>query len=154
MRGLALRYGRVTVTDSEGDMHHEAIRILVVDDEPAICKALSIALTRAGYVVTVALSGDAALARVASERFDAMLVDLRIPDTRGDVLFEITAATQPHLRSSTVFMTGDISDRAIKLIDSCGCPVLRKPFDLQEMIVAIARVTPPRARRALGGQSA
>lgn len=139
---------------SEDDMHYQPVHILVVDDEPAICRALSIALTRAGYQVTVALSGDAALARVATARFDAMLVDLRIPDTRGDVLFEIAAATQPHLRTSTVFMTGDISERAVKLIDACGCPALPKPFDLQKMLDAMAAVAPSPERRDAKGQSA
>ena len=144
----------ITGTETEDEMHEQPIRILVVDDEPAICKALSIALSRAGYDVTIALSGDAALTRVATSRFDAMLVDLRIPDTRGDVLFEIAAATQPRLRSSTVFMTGDISERAVKLIASCGCPMLRKPFDLQEMLNAVAAMVPSRARRDARGQSA
>ena len=65
------------------------MRILVVDDEPSICKALSAALTRAGYDVATAQSGEAALAIVRAEHIDVLLLDLRIPDMRGDIIFEV-----------------------------------------------------------------
>ena len=124
--------------------------MLVVDDEPAICKALTIALQRAGYDALSAQSGDSALALLANERVDILLIDLRIPDTRGDVVFELAAATHPHLRHQTVFMTGDISERAQRLITSCKCPMLRKPFELREMITAIELITPHQQRDAQG----
>ena len=127
--------------------------VLVVDDEPAICRALSIALDRAGYDVLTALSGDAALAVLGREQVDVMVIDLRIPDTRGDVVFELAAASHPHLRHQTLFMTGDISERAHKLILSCKCPYLRKPFELKDLIAAVASLM-PRRNRDVRGQSA
>ena len=133
----------------------EQVRVLVVDDEPAICRALSIALTRAGYDVLTALSGDGALSLLAQEHVDVMVIDLRIPDTRGDVVFELAAAIHPHLRHQTLFMTGDISERAHKLILSCKCPSVRKPFELKELIAAVAGLVPHRGRgRDARGQSA
>jgi DNA-binding NtrC family response regulator len=138
------------MNDTEGEMHPERVRVLVVDDEPAICRALTTALDRAGYDAISAQSGDAALARLAAEHVDVMLIDLRIPDTRGDVVFELAAATHPHLRGQTVFMTGDLSERAQKLIASCRCPMLRKPFELREMIGAVDAVAPRKARDARG----
>jgi DNA-binding NtrC family response regulator len=128
----------------------DSVRVLVVDDEPAICRALSIALTRAGYDVRTAFSGDAALAVLATQHIDVMVIDLRIPDTRGDVVFELAAATYPHLRNRTLFMTGDISERAYKLILSCKCPSLRKPFELKELIDAVHSLAPQRAKGARG----
>ena len=128
----------------------DPVRVLVVDDEPAICRALTIALTRAGYHVTSAHSGDAALAVLSMQQVDVMVIDLRIPDTRGDVVFELAAATYPHLRNRTLFMTGDISERAYKLILSCKCPSLRKPFELKELIDAVHALAPPRAQDARG----
>jgi two-component system KDP operon response regulator KdpE len=134
------------MSETEGAMLPERTRVLVVDDEPAICRALSIALTRAGYDVLTAQSGDAALSMLASERVDVMVIDLRIPDTRGDVVFELAAATHPHLRHQTLFMTGDISEKAHKLILSCKCPSVRKPFELRELITAVAALAPQRVR--------
>ena len=55
-----------------------------------------------------------------------MLIDLRIPDMRGDVIFEVAAGQQPHLRYQTLFMTGDITERAHKLIAACKCHFLQK----------------------------
>lgn len=130
----------------------EQVRVLVVDDEPAICRALQIALTRAGYSVVATQSGDAALAIVKSEHIDVLVIDLRIPDTRGDVVFELAAAAQPHLRARTLFMTGDISERAQKLIVSCKCPSIRKPFELRELIDVVGAIAP--RRRDVRGQSA
>jgi two-component system KDP operon response regulator KdpE len=141
------------MSETEGEMLPERTRVLVVDDEPAICRALSIALDRAGYDVLIAQSGDSALSTLGHEHVDVMVIDLRIPDTRGDVVFELAAATHPHLRRQTLFMTGDISERAHKLILSCKCPSVRKPFELKELITAVAALS-PRRERDVRGQSA
>ena len=137
----------------EDAMQRERVRVLVVDDEPAICKAMMIALERAGYDALSAQSGDSALAMLANQHVDVLLIDLRIPDTRGDVVFELAAASHPHLRHQTVFMTGDISDRAVRLVASCKCPMLKKPFELRELLATVEAVA-PRQRRDAHGQSA
>ncbi len=124
-------------------------RVLVVDDEPSICKALTMALTRAGYDAIAAQSGESALSIIRSEHIDVMLIDLRIPDMRGDVIFEVAAGHQAHLRHQTLFMTGDITERAHKLIMACKCHFLRKPFDLRDMTDAIAALS-PRVQDAAG----
>ena len=120
----------------------EQLRVLIVDDEPSICKALSMALSRAGYEAIAAQSGESALAILRSEHVDVMLVDFRIPDMRGDVIFEVAAGHQPHLRYQTLFMTGDITERAQQLIAACKCHFLRKPFDLRDMWDSIAALAP------------
>ena len=115
-------------------MVSQLTHVLLVDDEPAIVKALALALSRAGFRVSTALSGETAMAVVRGERVDVMVVDLRIPDMRGDALFELAAAIQPQLRRRTLFTTGDITERAQELIEACNCPLLRKPFDLKDLI--------------------
>ena len=118
------------------------LRVLIVDDEPSICKALSMALSRSGYEAIAAQSGESALAIIRSEHVDVMLVDFRIPDMRGDIIFELAAGFQPHLRYQTLFMTGDITERAHQLIAACKCNFLRKPFDLRDMWDSIAALAP------------
>lgn len=139
--------------DEDAMRERERVRVLVVDDEPAICKALTIALQRAGYEALSAQSGDSALALLANEHVDVLLIDLRIPDTRGDVVFELAAATHPHLRHQTLFMTGDISERASRLVASCKCPLIKKPFELRDMLNAVEALLPEQ-RRDARGQSA
>jgi two-component system response regulator GlrR len=116
--------------------------VLLVDDEPAICKALSLALSRAGFRVSTALSGETAMSVVRNEHVDVLVLDLRIPDMRGDAFFELASAIQPHLRSRCLFTTGDITERAQELIEACRCPLLRKPFDLKDLIDWVKGVQP------------
>lgn len=118
------------------------MRVLVVDDEPSICRALQIALTRAGCEVVTAESGEGGIARLRAEHVDCLVLDLRIPDLRGDVVFELAASLQPHLRRQSIFITGDFSARGTELIDACGCPVVTKPFDLHELVNLVLRLEP------------
>lgn len=116
------------------------MRVLIVDDETTICRALQIALTRAGYAVDARETGEGAIELLRREHVDALIVDLRIPDTRGDVLFDMAVSLQPQLARQTLFITGDGSPRGLELVGACGCPVLIKPFDLKDLIAATSRL--------------
>jgi two-component system cell cycle response regulator CpdR len=117
-------------------------RVLVVDDEHSICRALAIALERAGCSVATAESGDAALAVLHAERVDVLVLDLRIPDMRGDAVFHLATALQPQLRRQTMFITGDITERAPALIGACGAPFVRKPFRLADVLETVFALLP------------
>lgn len=117
--------------------HRFLPRVLVVDDEPTICRALSIALRRAGYEPRSAETAAAAHPLLRHDQFDAMIVDLRIPDQRGDEFFDLAAALYPNLRHATLMTTGDTSERAFDLIHACRVPYLVKPFDLGQLIAVI-----------------
>jgi DNA-binding response OmpR family regulator len=116
--------------------------VLIVDDEPSICRALTIALSRAGYEAVAAHSGESAHELLQRSRFDVLVLDLRIPDVRGDVLFHLAVSLQPHLRTQTLFITGDVTERAQVLIDDCQCPLVRKPFKLEDVLAAVAALCP------------
>jgi DNA-binding NtrC family response regulator len=124
----------------------DRIRVLIVDDEAAICRAVSMALTRAGFAASTSLSGRGAQEQLSREHFDVLVLDLRMPDMRGDVLFHLATAIQPHLRGRTIFCTGDITERADAIVESCGCPVVRKPFELHEIIDLIRALVPAENR--------
>lgn len=122
-------------------------RVLIIDDEPAICKALSIGLARAGFFVRTALSGDDGVRFLKDEPFDVLVLDLRVQDMRGDVIFELAKAERPELARRTLFVTGDISERADNIIAACKCPLLRKPFELRDLINIVVSMV-PRANNA------
>ena len=130
------------MTDEVSMRFGERVRVLIVDDEPSICRALELALTRAGFDPLVALSGDSAHTALRNEHIDVMIIDLRLQDERGDVTFRVATALQPHLRSSTIFTTGDITEKAQQIIAECDCPLLLKPFDLRELLDAVRRAAP------------
>jgi DNA-binding NtrC family response regulator len=120
----------------------KGLRALVVDDEPSICRLLGKALSDLGYEAVTAQSGESALAIIRAEHVDVLLLDFRIPDMRGDIIFEIAAATQPHLAYQTLFMTGDILEVSKALIRACKCNYLQKPFGLDVLTDALAAVAP------------
>lgn len=122
-------------------MSERGKRVLVVDDEPTICRALQISLQRAGYDVTAVESAEHAHSLLRQQRFDCMIADLHMPDLRGDVLFELARAIQPHLRYATLLTTGDSSEAALEMLEPCSCPVLFKPFDLTEITSLVGDLT-------------
>ena len=60
--------------------------ILVVDDEPHVSDMLQEFFLDLGYAVDVATTGDEAVRRASSKRPDAVILDMRLPDTTGDQL--------------------------------------------------------------------
>ena len=115
-----------------------APRVLVVDDEPAICRALSRVLLRAGFdPVTACSAADAD--RALDTSIDAMVLDLRLSYTRGDVFFHQATARFPKLRGRTLMMSGDTSPEAERLAGLAGCLCLFKPFRNAELTDALRR---------------
>jgi CheY-like chemotaxis protein len=99
-------------------------RILVVDDETAIGKAVR--RTLFGYDVTVLTSAREALSLVKSgERFDALVSDVNMPEMDGRELAVEIAKIAPALGERVLFLTGDSN----VLSDLADRPKLGKPFD-------------------------
>lgn len=108
--------------------------MLIVDDEPAIRAALSLFLEREGHTVDSAASGLEALEHARTTRYDAILLDLRMPDMSGDELFAELLASDPEHAARVVFATGDVeSEGARRFLESAGRPYICKPFALEEV---------------------
>jgi len=118
------------------------LRVLIVDDEPSICRALVIALERAGCIALSATSGSAALDLLRHEPVDVLVMDLRMPDLRGDVVAHFAAAIQPNLRGATLMITGDVTENGEELLDVLGCPYMRKPFSLSDVLATVFALAP------------
>ena len=114
------------------------MRLLVVDDEPSICRALALLFAWHGIDVATALSAADAQRAIVESRFDALLIDLRLRDARGDAVFRAAVEHDPSFRDRTLFMTGDITTEAERIIAATNCPYLRKPFDITLAVQAIA----------------
>jgi DNA-binding response OmpR family regulator len=114
-------------------LYLELPRVLVIDDEPSICGALKRALTEDGFEVTTACTREEAEAHFRTEWYDMLVVDLRLQDSRGDELFYHAIACQPHLARQSIFLTGDITEGGWNLIRATGCPMLLKPYNVNEL---------------------
>jgi CheY-like chemotaxis protein len=118
-----------------------ATRVLVVDDEPRMGKAMERLLAHR-YAVTVVSSAREALAAVAAgPAFGAILCDLMMPEMTGMDLHEVIARTDPGLASRMVFMTGGAyTDRAQEFLDRMPDRRLDKPFrpdDLERVLAGV-----------------
>ncbi len=100
-------------------------RILIVDDEPAICALMARAFKAAGYEVETALDGTQAVALCVSEEFDFVLSDVVMPSMSGHELVHWIAANCPN--TQTALMSGaDLNCDSCPL--STKCQVIAKPF--------------------------
>jgi two-component system response regulator RegA len=115
--------------------------VLLVDDDAAVARALAAVLARAGYRVSVAGSAREA-ELLLDERFEALVLDLRMPEMRGDALFYLATARQPWLTDRTLFVTGDITEQAEQLVRQTGCQLLHKPFRGEELLQLLLAMAP------------
>jgi DNA-binding NtrC family response regulator len=103
-------------------------RVLVVDDEADMCSFLCAALHRAGYAADCAYSGMEALAKLAAERFDLALVDIRMPGMSGLELLRQIKERDPD--TIVITMTAYcFLNNAIAAVRYGAYDYLVKPFD-------------------------
>lgn len=118
-----------------------AARILIVDDEPAILRALSRVLQ--GYQVTRALSGREAVSRIEhSGPYDVVFCDVMMPELSGIDVYERAKQVCPGQEQRIVFITGGaFTEHAAKFIESIDNPKLGKPFDAGEVRALVKALT-------------
>lgn len=120
---------------------HPDPRVLLLDDDPAVGKALAAVLRRAGFDVTLAGSVGQA-EEMLEARFDAMVLDLRMPEMRGDAFYFLACLRQPWLTCRALFVTGDITEQAEAIIENTGCRFLLKPFRSEAMVTELRQLVP------------
>src|SRR5438128_6376648 len=121
----------------------EVEKILVVDDEPSILNLLKEVLTQWGYHVACVGTGAEALKAIRTERFDAAITDIRMPEMSGlDLLREI----KRHDESiEVIVMTGyPTIASAVEALKEGASDYLSKPLILDELRHLMARVTEKR----------
>ncbi len=123
-------------------------RILIVDDEPEIVRLLARRLSRRGYQVSQASSGDEALARLQEAVFDLAILDFMMPGTDGIQVAQECRKRQPDLQ--ILMLTGS---PVITKIEAARFPCLRKPLEnLDHLDEAVDRlIAARRGGQATGG---
>lgn len=109
----------------------EVSRILVVDDDPALLRVLSMGLGARGHVMTTAKSGRDALAYVATAATDLVLLDLGLPDLDGlDVCRRIRATSDVPI----IVLSADANEgRKIAALEGGADDYVVKPFGMGEL---------------------
>ena len=110
-------------------------RILVVDDEPALARALAINLRAAGWDVTTAASGAAALEAAASTHPEVVLLDLGLPDMDGtQVLAGLRGWTDVPI---VVLSARQHGEDKVEALDLGADDYVTKPFAMDELMARL-----------------
>ena len=122
------------------------LRVLVIDDEPLICRVADRVLSPA-YDVTTTISADEALRAIEEAgAFDAIVCDVRMPGMGGFELHRRVEERWPGLGSRFVFVTGGMDKDDSELV-ATGRERLTKPFAADALRAAIRAVTGSEGRR-------
>jgi len=110
-------------------------KVVVIDDEDAICRALRINLTARAYDVAVARDGASGLAMVARERPDAIILDLGLPDMDGtDVITGVRGWTNTPI---LVLSAREHEAAKVKALDAGADDYVTKPFGMDELLARL-----------------
>lgn len=115
---------------------YSSIRVLVIDDEPAICLSLSAFLEDYGFRASTAESAEEALDLMKSNVYDVCIVDLRLPGMSGEDL--IIQARERYPEQRHIIYTGSISYNLSEKLAELGMRpehVFLKPVRVLSLLV-------------------
>jgi len=122
----------VEETGRSRETEHGDLRVLLVDDEPAVLQAYALVLTRHGVTVDTASSGKEAASRVKAGSYDVIVSDISMPEMSGIELLEAVRAHD--LEVPVILMTGEPSlQSAVRAVEYGAFRYLAKPVDGQEL---------------------
>ena len=128
-------------------MPEPALRVLVVDDEPAIRRFLRTSLTAHGYTVYEAANGQEAVSGVTAHRPDLLILDLGLPDLDG---FQVTRLLREWSQIPIIILSvREHEADKIAALDAGADDYLTKPFGLGELLARMRVVL----RRQTAGKS-
>ncbi|HEU4486151.1 MAG TPA: response regulator [Povalibacter sp.] len=111
--------------------------ILVVDDDRQVRRFISESLRQLAYHVVAVSNGAEALERLLDERFDLLLADFAMPGMNGAEVARAAQQIDSHLK--VLIVSGYANSAAIEAALG-ATPVLRKPFDTQELGLTVKRI--------------
>ena len=114
------------------------MRLLFVDDEPAIRSGMAAYARVRGFTVVTAESAETALDILADTSVDAIVCDIRMPGMDGFAFHNWLRLKRPGLADRTVFITGDVVTASRR--GTTRQPILAKPFSFERLEASVAAV--------------
>jgi two-component system OmpR family response regulator len=116
------------------------MKILVIEDDPQALEMIRFALAEGGHAVDAAMTGDDGLFYARTNPYDAIVLDLMLPDVNG---IEIVARLRKEQRSVPVLMLTATAEVAMKVrgLDAGADDYLTKPFDPGELRARLRALT-------------
>ena len=123
------------------DLSSSVERILVVEDELAICLICQRVLAGEGFEVDIAVNGKVAQDMIEKKRYDVCLIDIGAPAMNGKELYQWLEEKHPQLAGGVVFTTGDVMGGDTQgFLEQTGRPFLPKPFTPDEIKTIVKEI--------------
>jgi DNA-binding response OmpR family regulator len=116
-------------------------RLLLVEDDDLVAAGLSTLLELEGFAVHTIGRGLAVVDAIKSFEPDAVILDLTLPDISGAEAFRRLRSRWPDL--PVVFSTGNGGEEVTAELKRKRVELLRKPYEIAELLAALQRLTPP-----------
>lgn len=114
-------------------------RVLIVEDEPPLLRALAMNLTARGYQVTEAPTATRALTAAAAGELDLILLDLGLPDLSG---FEVIKAVRKYAATPIIVLSARTgSSDKVTALDLGADDYVTKPFSIEELLARLRATT-------------
>ena len=123
-------------------------RVLIVDDEPAICDSLQRVLELEGFSVESVFNAATALARLQEGKTDLLLLDINLAGENGWDVCRQARADKPSLR--VIIMTARPGQGTLALANGVD-ELMEKPLDLPVLVDTMRKLLPGRVRRRSSG---
>ncbi len=129
----------------------EKSRVLIVDDNAATVTLLT-AMLRREYAVEAASDGYAAIEKLRTNLYAAIILDLRMPLLDGFGVLDFIKEHSPDLLRRVVVLTASLTRNELTRVDTYPvCSVVPKPFEIETLLHAIKQCVDPDDARQMGG---
>jgi CheY-like chemotaxis protein len=114
--------------------------VLLIEDEPIICRVCVKTLTASGLEVDVASNGLVAADKAGKTAYDLYISDIRTPAMNGMEFYHHLKESQPEAANRVIFTTGDVLNREVKaFLQENGRFFLAKPFTPDDLRKVVGR---------------
>ena len=124
--------------------------ILVVDDEKTVLEVVHEMVVGQGYQCSSTTSPIEALQRIKKDKFDAVILDVYMPEMSGMLFHAKLRMADPDLYKRTIFISGYVSLAELREHLSSSPAFLEKPFKARDLVDVIAKILPATPRNGSG----
>jgi two-component system OmpR family response regulator len=111
------------------------MRILVIEDDPALSRSLAATLREDDYAVDTALDGETGVIKAREQSYDAIVLDVMLPRLDG---WQVLARLRPQIETPVLMLTArDAVPDRVKGLDHGADDYLTKPFDIDELLARL-----------------